>query len=105
MAPLEYTHRGPCVKTSLTNGNACATVGLMATLAHVLKTTNYSEIARRTGMTPGYISLLFRGKRGGTLETLGRLSKVLGVEVGELHDHLTRISRQSRKRTTTPAAA
>jgi len=91
----------------------------MARLSEVLKTMSYSEIARRTGTTPGYISLLFRGKRSTKLETLGKLSKALGVGVEELHGYLTRISYRNpsgksrkpsdtprrRKRSTAPVAA
>jgi transcriptional regulator with XRE-family HTH domain len=70
----------------------------MASLAEVLKRVSYSEIARRSGTTPGYISLLFRGKRSARMETLAKVAKVLGVGVGELHDYLTKSPRKPQKR-------
>jgi transcriptional regulator with XRE-family HTH domain len=55
-----------------------------------LKRLSYSEIARRTKTTAGYISLLFRGERSARVETLHRVATALGVSMDELYDHLRR---------------
>jgi transcriptional regulator with XRE-family HTH domain len=60
----------------------------MDRVTQVLKTLNYSEIARKSGTTPGFISMLFRGQRRAKVETLSRIAKVLGVTLDDLHSHL-----------------
>ena len=63
----------------------------MDSVQKALKTVSYSEVARRTGTTPGYVSLLFRGLRRAKMETLGKMAKALGVSVEDLHTHLTKL--------------
>lgn len=53
-----------------------------------LKSTNYSEIARKSGTTPGFVSLLFRGRRRAKVETMAKIAKVLEVTLDDLHGHL-----------------
>jgi len=41
-------------------------------------------LARRAGLHPSHLSLLERGKRGTTPETLGLLADVLGCDIEDL---------------------
>ena len=90
----------------------------MNKVAEALRGTNYSEIARKSRTTPGFVSMLFRGKRRGKWETMARVAKVLGVSLDELHAYLSKVSkavaaptatnygwgvRKSKGKTTAPA--
>jgi transcriptional regulator with XRE-family HTH domain len=66
-------------------------------LDETFRALGYSEIARRTGTTPGFISLLFRGRRHAKAETLSRIAQALGVSMDELHTHLSKISKDGRR--------
>jgi cyanate lyase len=59
-----------------------------------LKGTNYSTLARQTGTTPGFVSLLFRGHRGARMATIQKLAKHLEVSTDDLCRHIT----QTQKR-------
>jgi transcriptional regulator with XRE-family HTH domain len=85
----------------------------MDRVAAALGKTTYSELARQTGTTVGYISYLFHGKRAARMDTLARVSKVLKVGMDELHQYLTRVkageitpqTRQSGQLSGQPVAA
>lgn len=62
----------------------------MDKVATALKATNYSALARQTGTTPGFVSLLFRGQRGARMTTVQKLAKVLAVSTDDLCRHITR---------------
>ena len=64
----------------------------MDKVASALKGTNYSEIARRSGTTPGFVSLLFRGQRRAKVETLSKMAKALGVTLDDLHSHILKLA-------------
>ena len=66
----------------------------MDRVTRALKTLNYTEIARKTGTTVGYVSLLFRGKRRAKMETMGKIATAVGVSVEDLHNHLMRVFRE-----------
>jgi transcriptional regulator with XRE-family HTH domain len=68
----------------------------MDKVATALKATNYSALARQTGTTPAFISLLFRGLRGARMVTIQKLAKALGVSIGDLCQHLTKQGRQGK---------
>jgi transcriptional regulator with XRE-family HTH domain len=61
----------------------------MSRVEKALEGLSYSEIARETGTTTGYISLLFRGQRSARSETLAKIAKVLKVSLDDLHQYLT----------------
>jgi transcriptional regulator with XRE-family HTH domain len=58
---------------------------------------SYSEVARRSGLTPSYISLLMRGLRGIRMDTVERISRAVGLEPGELYRHLQTARRRARQ--------
>jgi len=68
----------------------------MDRVQQALKARYWSEIARATGTTPGFISLLFRGKRSARVVTLGKIAKVLGVSLDELHEYLNKARKNNR---------
>lgn len=68
----------------------------MDPVAQALKGLSYSELARRSGTTPGYISLLFRGKRSARMTTMGKVAKALGVTVNDVYNHLERLARRRK---------
>jgi transcriptional regulator with XRE-family HTH domain len=45
---------------------------------------NQGDLAGQTGLDQSYISLLERGKRGGTAKTLGIIAKALRCEIADL---------------------
>jgi transcriptional regulator with XRE-family HTH domain len=53
-------------------------------IARVIADLQQSELAERAGVHQTFISLLERGKRGTTLETIGVLAGVLGCAVEDL---------------------
>lgn len=59
--------------------------------------TSVTELAYRTGTTPSFISMLFRGKREARVDTLRRIAGALGVSVDELDTYLVSIKGQSGK--------
>ena len=62
-----------------------------------LNQMSYSEIARKSGTTLGYVSLLFRGYRGAKTDTLERLADALGVDLAELHAYLKALPKRGQK--------
>ena len=62
-----------------------------------LKITNYSEIARKSGTTPGFISMLFRGHRRPKMETARKVAKAMGVSLDELDGHLSKLAEPKNK--------
>ena len=57
-------------------------------MAAALEGLNFSDLARRSQTTPGFISLLFHGQRGARVDTLGRIAAVLKVSLDDLHIYL-----------------
>ncbi len=79
----------------------------MGTVAEVLKKTNYTQIARLSGTTPAYISLLFNGRRNGKTATLKKVATALGMTLDDLHAHLSKLPHEKRvwpKKGETPAS-
>jgi transcriptional regulator with XRE-family HTH domain len=68
----------------------------MGTVAEVLKKTNYTQIARLSGTTPAYISLLFNGRRNGKTVTLKKVATALGMSLDDLHGHLASLPHEKR---------
>lgn len=66
----------------------------MSTVASALKATSYSALARQTGTTPGFVSLLFRGRRGARMTTVQKLARCLGVSTDDLCRHITQAQRR-----------
>jgi cyanate lyase len=62
-----------------------------------LSRMSYSDIARKSGVTFGFCSLLFRGHRSAKVDTLERIAGALGVSITELHAHLKAVPRQSER--------
>jgi transcriptional regulator with XRE-family HTH domain len=62
-----------------------------------LNRMSYSEIARKSGTTFGFISLLFRGYRSAKVDTLERIAGALGVSITELHAYLKAVPKQSER--------
>lgn len=59
--------------------------------SHVLKAltgVSQAELARRTGLTEPYLSMVLHGKRMPRVESMMRLSRALGVTVEMLYRHL-----------------
>ncbi len=71
----------------------------MDPVTQALKAVSYSELARRSGTTPGYISLLFRGKRSARMATMGKVAKALGVTVNDVYNYLERLARRRKSPT------
>ncbi len=68
----------------------------MDKVAAAIKGKSWTEVAKTTGTTPSFISLLFRGKRNAKVATLARIAKVLGVTLDELATHLSRPQKNGR---------
>jgi transcriptional regulator with XRE-family HTH domain len=62
-----------------------------------LNRMSYSEIARKSGTTFGFISLLFRGYRSAKIDTLDRIADALGVELAELHAYLKSVPKRDQR--------
>ncbi len=62
-----------------------------------LNRMSYSEIARKSGTTFGFISLLFRGYRSAKVDTLERIAGALGVTMAELHGYLKAVPKQNER--------
>ena len=62
-----------------------------------LNQMSYSEIARKSGTTFGFISLLFRGYRSAKVDTLERIAEAMGVTLAELHSYLKALPKQSER--------
>jgi transcriptional regulator with XRE-family HTH domain len=75
----------------------------MDKVATALKATNYSALARQTGTTPGFVSLLFRGLRGARMDTVQKMAKALSVSTDDLCRHISRL--QSGKQNQSGVAA
>jgi len=43
-----------------------------------------SELARRVGISPGYVSDIIAGKKGGSVEVLRRIAGALGVTIDDI---------------------
>lgn len=76
----------------------------MPNVPATVRKMGYSEISRKSGLTLGYISLLFRGLRGARMGTLERIAKVLEVPTEDLLKFLLQVQQQ-RKLKSDPAAA
>ncbi len=87
----------------------------MDRVTKALKTLNYSEIARKSGTTAGFISMLFRGHRRPKMETARKVAKAIGVSLDELDTYLLKLGEpanrypswekpKARPRTRTPVA-
>lgn len=62
-----------------------------------LNKMSYSEIARKSGVTFGFCSLLFRGYRSAKVDTLERIADALGVELAELHAYLKSVPKRDQR--------
>lgn len=62
----------------------------MDKVATALKVTNYSALARQSGTTPAFVSLLFRGHRGARMVTIQKIARALEVSTDDLCRHLSR---------------
>lgn len=69
----------------------------MDRVTQALKTLNYSEIARKAGTTPGFVSMLFNGHRRAKVGTLREIAKALGVTLDDLDRHLVKIPAPENK--------
>ena len=58
------------------------------TVKQALKRISQEELAKRSGLTPGGVSLLLHGHRRGTIVTLRKVAAVLGVGLDDLDAYL-----------------
>lgn len=70
---------------------------LISPVQESLSRMSYSEIARKSGVTFGFCSLLFRGYRSAKVDTLERIAGALGVSMAELHAYLKAVPKQSER--------
>jgi transcriptional regulator with XRE-family HTH domain len=57
------------------------TVGRLVRVARLRSGLTQSEVARRSGLSPEYLSRLEAGKFSPTIETLQRIGAALGVSI------------------------
>ena len=78
--------RGSPSEGSLAPGTRRAALLFGVALRSARRTRGWSQeaLAERAGLHPTFVSLLERGLRQPSLETVLRLSRALGVPVGEL---------------------
>jgi transcriptional regulator with XRE-family HTH domain len=58
-----------------------------------LRATTNAELARKTGLSEGFVSRVLRGQRRGRIDNLVRLADVLGVTLDELHQYLKKLEK------------
>ena len=65
----------------------------MGKVEQYLRATTNAQLARKTGMSEGFVSRVLRGQRQSRTENLVKLADALGVTLDELYAHLKKIQR------------
>lgn len=67
------------------------------TVKQALKKVSQEELAKRSGLTPGGVSLLLHGHRRGTIVTLRKVAAALGVGLDDLDVYLQKFPAPAKR--------
>ena len=87
---------GYCQEKRLTRGKRYVKVSDM-TVKQALKGISQAELARRTDLSKGAVSLLLHGHRRGTIVTLRKLAAVLEVGLDDLDAYLQKFPAPAKR--------